>query len=88
MLIFTDETSHKYRRELYDLETLRSRRAVDGDALVKQAIAASGDDHGVYNPSGERAAPRRNVAGYTSLAFKAELCTSRELAATAATVAL
>ena len=48
MLVFTDETSHKYRRELYDLEALRGK-AHDGDALVKQAIAASGDDHGVYN---------------------------------------
>lgn len=43
MLIFTDETSHKYRRELNELEALRGK-AHDGDALVKQAIAASGDD--------------------------------------------
>ena len=48
VLIFTDETSHKYRRELNELEALRGK-AHDGDALVKQAIAASGDDHGIYN---------------------------------------
>jgi hypothetical protein len=48
VLVFTDEKSHSYQRDVYALDSLRGK-ARDGDALVRQAIAASGDDHGVYN---------------------------------------
>ena len=39
---------HGNRGAPHHLEALRGK-AHDGDALVKQAIAASGDDHGIYN---------------------------------------